>query len=213
MGKLYYFYGTMNSAKSANLLTKAFQFKESNCEVIMLKPSFDTRDKGVIKSRAITTPQSCHVFDKNKDVFQLVYSLLGQVMANKRKIGKVVVFVDEVNFITKEQVEQLWRLTRTPYDISVFAYGLKTTYQNTLFEASEQLLVLSDSITEIKSMCCKCNNKATTHLRKIKDKYVFDGDECIVGDINGQDETYESVCETCWYIEYDKESNENGSID
>ena len=204
MGKLYYFYGCMNSAKSANLLTKAFQFRQSGCEVILLKPSFDTRDKDVIKSRAITESQECYVFDKDKDVFQLVYSILGQVMSNKRKLGKVVVFVDEISFATKEQVEQLWRLTRTPYDISVFAYGLKTTYLNTLFEASEQLLVMSDSINEIKSMCTHCSSKATTHLQKVGDTYVFNGEDYLVGDITGGETVYESVCETCWFVEYDK---------
>lgn len=204
MGKLYYFYGCMNSAKSANLLTKAYQFRQSGCEVILLKPSFDTRDKDVIKSRAITQSQECYVFDKDKDVFQLVYSILGQVMTSKRKLGKVVVFVDEVSFATKEQVEQLWRLTRTPYNISVFAYGLKTTYLNTLFEASEQLLIMADKVEEIKSMCCKCNEKATTHLRQVGDKYIFDGEDCIVGDVNGDEEVYLSVCATCWHIAYDK---------
>lgn len=209
MGKLYYFYGAMNSAKSANLLTKAWQFREAGCEVFLLKPTFDTRDEGVIKSRAITESQKCYTFDKDKDVFQLVYSLLGQVMYEKRKIGKVVVFMDEVNFCTKEQVEQLFKLTRTPYDISVFAYGLKTTYQNTLFESSERLMVLSDSITELKSMC-HCGEKATTHLRKVGDKYIFVGDDYIVGDVVGE-ESYISLCQTCWHIEYDKENNNHGT--
>ena len=45
MGKLYYFYGCMNSAKSANLLTKAFQFRQSGCEVILLKPSLSRVSK------------------------------------------------------------------------------------------------------------------------------------------------------------------------
>lgn len=205
MGKLYYFYSCMNGAKSANLLTKAHQFKESGCNVLLLKPSFDTRDEGVIKSRAILEPQPCYVFDKDTNVFRLVYSLLGRIMEEKRKIGKVCVFVDEVNFATKKQIEQLWELTRSPYDISVFAYGLKTTYQNELFEASEKLLILSDSITEMKSMCSQydCSQKATTHLRKIGDKYVFQGETTIVGDVQG-DEKYESVCMSCWYKEYDK---------
>lgn len=201
MGKLYYFYSCMNGAKSANLLTKAYQFKEAGCEVILLKPSFDTRDSGVIKSRAITDPQECYVFDSKDNLFRKIYSLMGRLMDEKKTImNNVVVFVDEVSFITKEQVQQLWEISRCPYNVSVFTYGLKNTYQNTLFEASQELLVLADSAQELKSMCMThgCLNKATTHLRKVGDDYVFVGDDLIVGDINGE-ESYTSVCQQCWH--------------
>ena len=170
MGKLYYFYSCMNGAKSANLLTKAYQFREAGCEVILLKPSFDTRDKGVIKSRAITESQECYVFDSNDNLFRKIYSLMGRLMDEKKTImNNVVIFVDEVSFITKEQVKQLWEISRCPYNVSVFTYGLKNTYQNTLFESSQELLVLADSVQELKSMCMThgCLNKATTHLRNV----------------------------------------------
>lgn len=204
MGKLYYFYGTMNSLKSGTLLTKSRQFTEAGCEVILLKPSMDSRDKGVISSRAITTPQSCYVFDEKKNLYNLVYSIMGQMMSGKKKLlNNVVVFVDEVNFLTEEQVQQLWELTRCPYGVSVFTYGLKNTYQNTLFNSSKKLLTLSDKVEEIKSRCCRCENKATTHLRQVGEKFVFDGQECIVGDVQGE-EKYESVCQTCWHKEYAK---------
>lgn len=201
MGKLYYFYSCMNGAKSANLLTKAYQFKEAGCEVILLKPSFDTRNSGVIKSRAITEPQECYVFDSKDNLFRKIYSLMGRLMDEKKTImNNVVVFVDEVSFITKEQVQQLWEISCCPYNVSVFTYGLKNTYQNTLFEASQELLVLADSVQELKSMCMThgCLNKATTHLRKVGDDYVFVGDDLIVGDINGE-ESYTSVCQQCWH--------------
>lgn len=200
-GRLRYYYGTMNSLKSGTLLTKAYQFQESGCHVILLKPSFDTRDKGMISSRAITKSQPCYVFDKDKDLFQLVYSILGGMVAKQQSLDKIVVFVDEVNFITPEQVEQLWRLTRSPYKIDVFTYGLKNTYLNEPFPSSQKLFCIADTIEEIKSMCSRCLNKATTHLRFVDDKPVFDGETCIVGDVAGT-ERYESVCTTCWYEVY-----------
>lgn len=208
MGKLYFNYGCMNSLKSGTLLTKARQFADSGCEVILLKPDFDSRDKGVISSRAITTPQSCYVFGQDQDVFQLVYSIMGQMMNEKKSItGNVVVFVDEISFATKEHIKQLWRLTRCPYDVSVFTYGLKTTYMNTLFEPVEELMVLADKVEEIKSRCSTkgCGKKATAHLRRIGDVYTFNGEERIIGDVKGE-EKYESVCQTCWHETYDKEN-------
>lgn len=51
-GKLYFRYGTMGSAKTALLLTQAYNFEERGMRYVCLKPIIDTRDKkNVIKSR------------------------------------------------------------------------------------------------------------------------------------------------------------------
>ena len=68
-GKLYYFYSTMNAGKSATLILKEYQFRQSGSTTFVLKPSFDTRSEGTIKSRAIKTELPCHVFDKDTNLF------------------------------------------------------------------------------------------------------------------------------------------------
>ena len=51
-GKLYFRYGTMGSAKTALLLTTAYNFEERGMKYLCMKPVIDTRDKAnVIKSR------------------------------------------------------------------------------------------------------------------------------------------------------------------
>ena len=51
-GKLYFRYGTMGSAKTALLLTTAYNFEERNMRYVCMKPVIDTRDKkNVIRSR------------------------------------------------------------------------------------------------------------------------------------------------------------------
>ena len=187
----------MNSLKTGTLLTKVYQFERCGCNTILLKPSFDTRDSGVIKSRAISEGRVCHTFDHNTDLYLLINTLKQSGMKN-------VVFVDEVSFIQPEQVHHLWEASRG-LDVDVFTYGLKTNYLNELFEASKELLILADTIEEIKSMCSRCHNKATTHLRYVNDKPVFDGDSCIAGDINGED-YYVSVCQECWHKEFERMS-------
>lgn len=195
-GKLRYYYGTMSSLKTGTLLTKVHQFEQSGCNTILLKPSFDTRDDGIIKSRAICEGRPCVTFDKDANVFEIVKSLIV-------KNVKTVVFVDEVNFITPEQVKQLWQVTRKLGSVDVFTYGLKTNYLNELFESSKQLLIMADTVEEIKSMCSYCHNKATTHLRYVNDKPTFVGEVCIVGDVTGT-EYYKSVCQDCWHKEFEK---------
>ena len=53
MSKLRYFYGTMASAKSSNLLMKVHQFEESGAKCLLLKPSKDDRVQGEIYSRIV----------------------------------------------------------------------------------------------------------------------------------------------------------------
>lgn len=189
-GKLYYLYGAMSSLKSGQLLCKQHQFEQCGCHTILLKPSFDTRDTGVIKSRAMKDEKECTTFSDVDDLTIVIGNLLKDERNN-------VVFVDEVSFMNPKQIKQLWQASRD-YGISIFCYGLKTNYKNELFEASRELFIYADKVEEIKSMCSYCNNKATTHLRFIGDKPVFDGDSCIVGDVAGE-EHYKSVCQECWH--------------
>ena len=196
MKKLRYYYGTMNSMKSATLLMKAHQFEQAGCKVFLFKPAFDDRDFGEVRSRAIQYGRECIVFDKNTDLVDLKYAKLEDKI---NKEDRVIFFFDEINFMTKEQIRQLWILSKY-HNIDVFCYGLKLNYKNKLFEASEELLILADTTEEIKSMCSRCGNKATTHLRLINGKAVFEGENNITGDILGE-EKYLSVCQVC----YDKE--------
>ena len=196
MKKLRYYYGTMNSMKSATLLMKAHQFEQAGCKVLLFKPSFDNRDIGEIKSRAIQYGRECIVF--NEDV-NLIYLILKKLNLDLR--DRIVLFFDEINFMTSDQIKQLWVLSKH-HNIDIFCYGLKLNYKNELFEASKELLILADTVEEIKSMCSRCDNKATTHLRLINNKAVFEGESCIVGDITGE-EKYLSVCQECYHLEYE----------
>lgn len=54
LGKLYFRYGTMGSAKTALLLTTAYNFEERGMSYLCFKPSIDTREKkNVIRSRSL----------------------------------------------------------------------------------------------------------------------------------------------------------------
>ena len=186
----------MNSMKSSTLLLKSYQFESSGCKVLLFKPAFDSRDYGEIRSRAITYGRECNVFTKDVNLVDMVLSI------PDIKSDRVVLFFDEINFMTKEQIRQLWTLSKY-HNMDIFCYGLKLSYNNKLFEASEELLILADTVEEIKSMCSRCDNKATTHLRLINDIPVFEGKDKIIGDISGT-ERYESVCQVCYHKEYDK---------
>ena len=191
MKKLYFKYGTMGSSKSANALMTAFNYRQKGYEVLLLKPSTDTREGSHIISSRIGLTAPCEVFDKNVNLYNFIKS-------NKET---QIVIVDEAQFCTKEQIEQLKKLTLENY--VVLCYGLKTNFKGELFEGSKRLMELAESIAEIKSVC-RCGQKATINAR-IKDGYVVtSGDEI---DIGGDDK-YEAMCYEC-FLKYQKTKVKN----
>jgi thymidine kinase len=190
MKKLRYFYGTMASAKSSNLLMKVHQFEQSGAKCLLLKPSQDSRVIGKIYSRIIPS-RECELISQEDNIIEMVYSL-------KEEFDYI--FIDEVQFLTREHIKQLWILAHK-FGIDIFCYGLKLDYKNKLFPPAEELFILADTIEEIKSKCCFCSKKATTHLRYVRGKVTKEGDTVNIENIYGDDEIiqeYKSVCQNCW---------------
>lgn len=186
---LKFVYGCMKAGKSNDLLktnnaTKHFKYTNS----ILIKPSKDTRDVGEIVSRS-GLKATCKTIDNNTNIINFIFY-------NKLyKYNKLnYLFIDEVQFLTKEQINQLYELAKI-YNIKVFCYGLLTTYKNEVFNSSEALLKLADTIRVLKVTCECCNNNdATAHTLKVNNKYVFDGDDSII-DVGVE---YNSVCNICY---------------
>lgn len=185
MSKLYFKYGTMGSSKTANALMTRFNYKEQGYNVLLIKPSIDNRfengESQVISRVGLSA--ECTKFTPNEDLYNL-YKTLDSV----RKID--VIIVDECQFLSKKQVEELKQITR---DIPVLCYGLKTNFKTELFEGSKRLLELADSIEEIKSVC-KCGAKATINARIVNGKVTTSGAEIQIG----AEESYQSMCYWCF---------------
>lgn len=184
MAKLYFKYGAMGCSKSAQALMCRFNYVQKGYKVLLIKPSIDTRDteNGIpyVKSR-IGLKAECLTFsptDSLKELFE------------KHKDACDVVIVDECQFATAQQINDLRDITEF---VPVICYGLKTNFKTELFEGSKRLIELSDSITELKSIC-KCGHKAIINARMINGKPVTDGAEVVIGG----DETYEAMCYSCF---------------
>jgi len=63
-----------------------------------------------------------------------------------------VVIVDEVQFISQEQVLSLARVV-DELNIPVLCYGLRSDFRGELFPGSAKLLAIADELSEIKAMC------------------------------------------------------------
>ena len=73
-GKLYFRYGTMGSAKTALLLTQAYNLEERGRDLMCLKPVIDTREeRNVIRSR-IGISRECGWIYPDTDLFEYLLS-------------------------------------------------------------------------------------------------------------------------------------------
>ena len=74
MGKLYFKYGAMGCSKSAQALMCKFNYEQKGFNVLLMKPSIDTRDykdgKPVVKSRIGITSE-CEVFRKEDNLLEI----------------------------------------------------------------------------------------------------------------------------------------------
>lgn len=187
---LKYFFGSMSSGKSLQLLVKTHNFDEKNIPILVLKPSVDTREEtSVIRSR-LGVERQCVLIDKKVNLFNL---------AIKFRYVKWIL-IDECQFLTPMQVDQLSRVVDT-IGINVLCYGLKTDFKSRLFPGSRRLFEIADTIEEIKSYC-ECGNKAIINARfDSNGKMITDGDQVLIGG----DETYRAICRECFFNNLNKE--------
>ena len=175
----------MGSSKTAEALMCRFNYIQKGFNVLLLKPSIDNRfeeDKPQVTSR-IGIKADCIKFSASQDLVTLFKE-------ENAKLKVDVIIVDECQFATTKQIEQLRRLA---YDIPVLCYGLLTNFKTELFEGSKRLVEIADSLQEVKSVC-KCGRKASVNARLINGKISTEGTEVLIG----AEESYESMCYLCY---------------
>ncbi|MDE5608054.1 MAG: thymidine kinase [Muribaculaceae bacterium] len=199
IGKLYFRYGTMGSAKTAMLLTTAYNFEERKMPYKCLKPVIDTRDrKNVIRSR-IGIERECDWIYHDTDLYLYAKQLFEEHHAIVEWF-----LVDEAQFLTAEQVDQLSRIV-DDFGCNVMCYGLRTDFKTKLFEGSRRLFEIADSIDEIKSTCT-CGHKTIVNARiDANGDFVEEGAQVEIGG----DDRYIAVCRKCWRNKRIEQSSRN----
>jgi len=186
MAKLYFHYSTMNAGKSTILLQAAHNYRERGMDTYLLTARLDTRaGQGRIASR-IGIGEPADTFAPDDDVFAIISKAL-----SKNPIA--CIFLDEAQFLTKDQV---WQLARVVDDLNVpvMAYGLRVDFRGELFPGSAALLALADEMREVRTIC-HCGRKATMVVRKdAQGQALRDGAQVQIGG----NETYVSLCRRHW---------------
>lgn len=176
----------MNAGKSTLLLQASHNYVERGMNTYLLTAKLDVRaGSGRIESR-IGIGKDADTFTPDSDLFAMI--------AKKLEAGKVAcVFIDESQFLSKEQV---WQLARAVDDLGVpvMCYGLRVDFRGELFPGSAGLLALADEMREARTIC-HCGKKATMVVRCDEDGNVLrDGAQVQIGG----NETYVSLCRRHW---------------
>ena len=183
MAKLYFKYGAMGSAKTAQALITKYNYEENGMRVWLIKPSTDDRDgQDVIRSRV--------GLESKADVIKPCDSVIEKFNAN----GEFdIIIADECQFFTESQVDELREIVDTR-DIPVLCYGLRTDFLCKFFPGSLRLLEVCDTITEVRAIC-DCGAKATVNARIDADGFIVtEGAQLLLG---GNDR-YTAMCHRCW---------------
>jgi len=131
-----FIYSTVNAGKSANLLMRAHSCETSNIPYQMFIPEICAKRDGQsqITSRTGFTAEAQSIKPTDR-----LYPLQDHTTR--------VVFVDEAQFLTKEQVFDLCKISST--GVMIYAFGLRTDFQGEPFEGSKYLLAWAENIEEI----------------------------------------------------------------
>jgi thymidine kinase len=187
MAKLHFKYGAMNSGKSDTLIKTAYNYTERGLKVVTIKPQIDTKGDDRIVARA--------GYERKADILARPDIDIETVVESMQDVA--VVLVDEAQFLSEEQISQLFRLAKN-HDISVICYGLRADFQTKMFPGSKRLFEVADNVEKLPTMCF-CGSQAEFNTRKVNGAYVFSGDQVA---IDGEDSVeYDSLCGRCYQRE------------
>ena len=188
MAKLYFRYGAMGCGKTMQLLQVAFNYEERGHKVCVIKPRTDTKNGTKILTRIGPERETDFCFDRKTNLLKTIRKDYSDVQC---------VLVDESQFLTKEQADQLMLVT-IELNIPVIAYGLRLNFrrEDGGFEGATRLLQIAHEIEELKTIC-ECGHRATYNARFLNGKLVADGPDVLIDDGTIEVE-YRAICPACY---------------
>lgn len=185
MARLVFFQGPMGCGKSTLALQRHHTSTQGGRSVLLL--TRHDREGATITSR-IGLQQPATVVDEDTDLYEHVRGLL----TRGADVDEVV--LDEAQFVTPSQVDQLARVV-DDLGIEVLAFGLLTDFRTQLFPGSRRLVELADEIRRLQVEArCWCGEVGTHNARTVDGRITRSGDQVVVGDLGAGSIGYEVLC-------------------
>lgn len=189
MAELVFYAGTMDSGKSTLALqTDHNHAARGRAGVVFTR--LDRAGESVLSSRLGLRVAAVDVTPE-LDFRQFVVDRLSQ--------GARVDYLicDEAQFYTEAQVDQLADVV-DDLQVDVFAFGLMADFRTRLFPGSRRLVELADRVQVLQvEALCWCGSRATHNARTVDGVMVVEGDQVVVGDVDGASSgsvAYEVLC-------------------
>ena len=185
MSKLYFRYGAMNSGKTTLLLQVAHNYEERGMKVVILKPGIDTKGDDKIVTRIGLKRKVDHIVKNDEKLINYLCTL---------PLDVVCVLVDEAQFLTRDQVDDLFMFTKLK-NIPVICYGLRSDFKTMAFPGSLRLFEVSDVMEELITIC-RCGKRAKFNGRIVNGEFTSKGEQVAIDGENHVE--YESLCGKCY---------------
>ncbi len=195
MAKLHFKYGAMNSGKSDTLIKTAYNYAERGLATITVKPALDTKGEDWVVARGGAKRQVDVLVEHGEDLRAHIHRV-----ADEKELRPLhCVLVDESQFLTREQIDQLFLVAKED-GISVICYGLRIDFLSHTFPGSARLFELADNFEKLPTMC-RCGSQAEFNCRTVNGVHVFEGEQVAIDGGTGAEVTYESLCGPCFLAE------------
>lgn len=191
MGILSLTYGTMAAGKSTLALQLCWQLRETRDDVAMWTFG-DRSGEGRVTSRlgisaeAVPVPPGESLASQKRDLI---------------RSGARVLVVDEVQFASVEQIDDLAKLV-DEHGMDVHCFGLGADFKLDVFPGTARLFAYADSVSELPlAAYCWCGNRGRCNARVIGGIVQKDGDQNVLGDIRETNEEtvrYQVLCRRHW---------------
>lgn len=187
MANLNLYYGTMESGKTTKLLQDHYNYERHEISTVVFKPACDTKGgDNVVSRQGECIKVDALVGETDSFLRDHLYQLID---------GKRLILVDEAEFLTVEQINELWFIAHY-LNIPVNAYSLKNNFVGNLFQGSAQLLSRADGKYEL-TVSCMCGEIAMFNARKVNGVFVSEGKETVIDGAHDEVQ-YIPLCGDCY---------------
>jgi thymidine kinase len=184
MAELTFTYGTMASGKSTLALQLCWQLREGRSDVALWTFG-DRSEDGMVTSR-IGIEAAAEAIVPGEAIDSHVDDLLAR--------GVKILVIDEVQFATLTQVDQLAQLV-DDHGVDVHVFGLSADFLLNIFPASARLFAISDWAHELPlTASCWCGQKGRCNARVVDGQVAREGTQFVTGDVSEGIVHYQVLC-------------------
>jgi thymidine kinase len=179
----------MAAGKSTLALQLCWQLRETRQDVAMWTFG-DRSGRGQVTSRIGLAADAVAVAPGEP---------LGVLKRELIRAGVRILVVDEVQFASIEQVDELARLV-DEHGLDVHCFGLGADFKLDVFPGTGRLFAYADTVRELPlAAYCWCGQRGRCNAR-VQDGIVQrDGDQHVLGDVgDGGDVRYQVLCRRHW---------------